>query len=178
MSTRQAAFFKTGFMLFCVIFIACKGSGVSENEKATHLTDELEGTWRFIFLSGTSAKGDVFYPYGENLFGRLMYDAIGNMSVLLMHPDRPKFASDDMMKGTSEEIKAAFEGFDAYCGTYEVDAEKGAVTHHIQGSKFPNWLGTDQVRFFKISGDTLRLTAPPIMAGGVQWELKAVLVRF
>ena len=140
-------------------------------------TNQLVGTWKFISLGGKSSKGDVFHPYGQNLFGRLMYDAKGNMSALLMNPDRPRFASGDMKKGTPEEIKAAFEGFDAYCGTYTVDREKRTVTHHVLGSKFPNWVGTDQLRFFKISGDTLRITAPPILAGGVQWDFEAVLVK-
>jgi hypothetical protein len=106
-----------------------------------------------------------------------MYDAKGNISALLMNPDHPLFVSGDMKKGTPEEIKAAYEGFDAYCGTYTIDMEKGTVTHHVFGSKFPNWVGTDQVRFFKISGDTLRITAPPILAGSVQWYLEAVLVK-
>ena len=106
-----------------------------------------------------------------------MYDVKGNMSVLLMNPDRPKFASGDILKGTPDEIKAAFEGFDAYCGTYSIDKEKGTVTHHLLGSRFPNWIDTDQVRFFKISGDTLRISAPPILAGGVQWDFEAILVK-
>lgn len=163
------------FLLLIAVISACNGSRSPEEEKPTMQNKMLVGTWRFISLVGRSSKGEVYYPYGENLFGRLMYDAKGHMSVLLMRPDRPKFASGDMMKGTPDEIKAAFEGFDAYCGTYEVDAEKGTVTHHVQGSKFPNWVGTDQVRFFEVSGDQLRITAPPILAGDVRWEFEAVL---
>jgi len=99
------------------------------------------------------------------------------MSALLMNPDRPKFSSGDTMKGTANEVRAAFERFDAYCGTYTIDTEKTTVTHHVLSSKFPNWVGTDQIRFFKVSNDTLRITAPPILAGGVQWEIEAVLIR-
>jgi hypothetical protein len=150
---------------------------IAEDEKGPSPTNQLEGTWKFISLVGKSSKGEVYHPYGENLFGLLMYDAKGYMSVLLMNPNRPKFVSGDMMKGTPDEIRAAFVGFDAYCGTYIIDAEKSKVTHNLQGSKFPNWVGTEQVRFFKISGDTMRLTAPPILAGGVHWNFEAVLAR-
>lgn len=153
------------------------GSRIIDGKKTPIQSIQLVGTWQFISLVGKSSEGEVYHPYGKNLFGMLMYDSKGYMSMLLMNPDRPKFASGDMMKGTLEEIKAAFEGFDAYCGTYIIDAEKSQVTHNLQGSKFPNWVGTAQVRFFEISGDTLRITAPPILAGGVQWSFEAVLVR-
>ena len=177
---------KTALLIFLMIIftvgsvqtVTIDGSRNTGNEKTINPSNQLLGTWKFISLVGKSSEGSVYHPYGENLFGMLMYDSRGYMSVLLMEPDRPKFASGDMKKGTPEEIKSAFEGFDAYCGTYIIDEEKSRVTHNIRGSKFPNWVGTSQVRFFKISGDKLRLTAPPILVGGVQWNFEAVLVRF
>lgn len=38
-----------------------------------------------------------------------------------------------------EEVRAAFMGFDTYCGTYKIDTVKGTVTHQIEGARFPNW---------------------------------------
>jgi len=64
------------------------------------------------------------------------------------------------------EIKSAFEGFVGYYGAYEVDEEQGTVTHHLEGSSFPNWVGTDQRRFFEFSGSRLTLSTPPIAFGG------------
>ncbi|KPK73241.1 hypothetical protein AMJ87_02320 [candidate division WOR_3 bacterium SM23_60] len=121
-----------------------------------------------------TSKGETIYPYGENLFGMLIYTPSGHMSVLLMHPDRKKFTSDDPLAGASEEIKEAYEGFDAYCGTYTFDKEKGAVTHHIEGSKFPNWVGSDQVRYFEFSDDRLLLKAT-LRIKGEDWHFEAVL---
>ena len=136
----------------------------------------LEGTWKFVSLEAVSSNGEVFYPYGENPFGRLTYSSDGRMFVLLMDPDRPSFTSNDPLSGTPEEVRAAFEGFDAYCGTYDIDGHQGIVTHHIEGGKFPNWVGTDQVRYFELSGNQLTLTALPIVLDGVEWTLKAVLI--
>jgi hypothetical protein len=119
----------------------------------------------------------VNYPYGRNPFGILIYDPDGNVFVLLMRRDRPKFASDDTWGGTPEEIKAAFEGFNAYCGTYEVNEDKGTVTHHLEGSMFPNWVGTDQVRFLKRSGDQLTLSTPPMPVSGKQSTVQLVWAR-
>jgi hypothetical protein len=98
---------------------------------------------------------------GRNVSGVLMYDANGNMSVQIMRRDRPIFASGDQLKGTTEEIRSAFEGFVAYFGTYEINEEEGTVTHHVEGSSFPNWVGTDKKRFFELYGNRLTLSTPP-----------------
>ena len=166
-------------ILTCIIFIILMNYCDSDpkNEKCSSQKDQLIGTWKFISLIAKSDKGDVIYPYGENIFGRLMYDSQGNMSALLMHPERPNFVSGDPMNGTPEEIKTAFEKFDAYCGTYTIGEENSIITHHVQGSKFPNLIGTDQIRYFKISNDTLRIKAPPILAYGIEWDMEAVLVK-
>ena len=137
----------------------------------------LAGTWKYISLSGRSTKGDFIFPYGKHMFGMLMYDPEGNMSTLLMDPNRPRFSLGDMMNGTPDELETAFEGFDAYCGTYTLDEQNSTITHHVKGAKFPNWVGTDQIRFYEISDDTLRISAPPILAHGTEWIFEAVLVR-
>ena len=149
-----------------------KGKTIS-NEQVKNL---FIGTWKFISLIGKNSEGDIFYPYGEDLYGRLFYDSNGNMSVFLMRPNRPKFAAGDIYIGTPDEIKYAFENFDAYCGTYKIDKEKGTVTHYIEGSRFPNWEGTDQIRYYEFSNDTLSLSAK-IKMQDADWELKAVLVK-
>ena len=137
---------------------------------------ELIGTWKFVSLTATKPSGEVIYPYGENLFGMLVYTANGYMSVLLMDPERLRFASDDALGGTAEEVIEAYRKFDAYCGTYTVDADKGIVVHHLQGSKFPNWVGSDQVRHFRVSENTLTITAD-IPVKGENWYVEAVLER-
>jgi hypothetical protein len=40
------------------------------------------------------------------------------------------------------------------------DAEKRVIVHHVAGSSFPHWLGTDQVRHdgFSDDGNTLTLS--------------------
>ena len=121
-------------------------------------------------------SGKTIYPYGEKLFGILIYTPDGYMSALLMDPDRDKFASDDPLAGTSEEIKQAYKKFDAYCGTYTVDEKKGSITHHVQGAKFPNWIGTDQVRYFELIDGKLQGGAT-LKIEGEDWHLTAVLER-
>jgi hypothetical protein len=49
-------------------------------------------------------------------------------------------------------------GYDAYFGTFTVDEAAGTVTHHVQGSLFPEDLGKDFVRRFRVDGDTFELS--------------------
>ena len=99
-----------------------------------------------------------------------------DMSAQLMNAKRPKFAENDWLKGTPEEVKAAYEGIRCYFGTYEVDERKKIVTHHVQGHSFPNGMGTDNIRFYEFSGNSLILTTVPIkmdgkkVVGKLVWE--------
>ena len=139
--------------------------------------EQLVGTWRLLSCEGRSESGEVIYPYGEETVGMLMYDAAGNMSVMLMRRGRPHFASGDLAGGTPQELKAAFEGFDAYCGRYTLDGATGTVTHHVLASKFPNWVGTEQDRYASVSGDTLDLSSPPLTVRGEAWIISLVWQR-
>ena len=127
------------------------------------------GTWKLISAIAQRPDEDSIHFFGENPYGRLMYDNNGNMSVFIMRTGRSKFASDDRMGGSTEEIKEAFEGTTIYCGTYEINEEKGTVTHYVDGDVFPNWEGTEQLRYFKLSGKQLSLNTPPIIAWGKEW---------
>ena len=99
------------------------------------------------------------------------------MAAVLMRSGRPKFASGDPLGGTPEEIKQAFEGFDAYAGTYEIDGASGTVTHHAEVARFPNWEGTPQVRYARLVDGSLHLGTPPILALGQEWVVSLVWRR-
>ncbi len=96
------------------------------------------------------------------------------MSAQLMNPDRPRFASGDRLRGSDAEVRAATDGYIAYYGTYTVDMSAAVVTHHVQGALFPNSISGDEVRHFRLDGDRLTITTPPMQLGGEQ--LTTVLV--
>ena len=141
--------------------------------------DELSvvGRWKLISINAENPDGDVRYPYGEDPFGMLMYDADGYMSVLIMRRGRSKFASGDILGGTPEEIKEAFEKFEAYCGTYEVDEEQSIITHHIEGARFPNFERMEQVRFFEFFANRLIIKSKPIPSLGTEWVVNLMWER-
>jgi lipocalin-like protein len=135
------------------------------------------GTWRLVSCEGRRATGEVSRPYGDAPFGLLMYGADGYMAGFVMRPGRPPFASGDRFRGSAEEMRAAHEGFQAYCGTYEVDRDRARIVHHVAADFFPNYVGTDLERHFALENGILVLETPPVVRGGQTWTLCLVWTR-
>ena len=121
---------------------------------------DLVGTYRLISCKIEWSDGKVSLPYGEAPEGLLVYTRSGHMSGHLMRRGVPAFKGG-ARAGSPEEIDAAFRGYLGYFGTYTVDQDAGAVTHHVAGSWYPNWIGTDQIRYIRWdSGDLVLATGP------------------
>ena len=136
--------------------------------------DKFAGAWRLLECYGKWSDGGVSYPYGKEPQGQLIYDGHGRFSGQISNNDRPAFQSGNLLKGTTEEIKTAFEGYIAYYGTYEVDEADNQVTHHVENSWFPNWIGDDQTRNYEFEGERLRLNTQPIK--GTKADLTVTLL--
>jgi hypothetical protein len=131
--------------------------------------DAFVGFWKLAASEFRWSDGEVADLYGSDAAGMIIYGARGQMSVQIMRPNRPAFASGDSRRGTPDEIKAAFEDYLAYFGTYTVDEAERTVTHHMRGSLFPNWVGHDLKRYYEFSGDRLTLCTPPMATAGRQF---------
>ena len=139
--------------------------------------DQLAGTWTLVSCEGEWSDGRVTHPYGPDPAGLLVYTGDGHFSGQIQGQDRPLFESGNLLRGKAEEIKAAFEGYVAYYGTYEVDESAGKLTHHVQGSLFPNWIGDDQTRLFSFADGKLILTTLPFVGKRAQITLTLVWER-
>lgn len=129
------------------------------------------GTWRLISWEMRRADGTVRYPFGKDAAGLLVYDPGGFMSGQMMRRHRPRLsaprtAAAGVLEAGPDEIKAAFTGYVAYCGTFDVDAAAGIVTHHVECALLPDWVGIDQVRQFELDGDRITLRTPPVEVAG------------
>ena len=121
------------------------------------------GTWKLVSCNAYRRNGQVVPIYGEQPDGRLFYDAAGNMSVHLMRSNRPNFKDMLKFRATPEEMRAAYQGYEAYFSTYEVDWERNVIDHLVRGGLFPNWTGTVQSRFFRFEGpNRLILSTEPL----------------
>jgi len=125
----------------------------------------LTGAWKLLVFEFRS-EGQVVFPLGTNFLGLCLYDSTGYMAMQIMRGDRPRFAANDQLAGTPDEVAAALTGCISYFGTYVVDETHGVVVHHVSQSLFPNWIGTDLVRFYRISGDRLIVSAPTVQVRG------------
>ena len=128
------------------------------------MSGSVVGTWRLKLWETRDPDGRVGYPLGPDALGYLIYTPGGHMSAAMMRTGRPAFAGDDLLGGTPEEQAAAAAGYVAYCGRYEV--RDGTAVHHVELSRFPNWVGSEQVRFAEVAGDELTITTRPLRIGG------------
>jgi hypothetical protein len=95
-----------------------------------------------------------------------MYTANGYMSAQIMRSDRPQFHTGDLAAGDNEELAAAASGYLAYTGPYTVSNDN-VISHHVQVSLLPNWIGGTQYRAAKIGNERLELgpTVPTLIDG-------------
>ena len=134
----------------------------------------IAGTWRLANYEAHGNDGSVSYPLGRYAVGYLIYTDDGFMSVAMMAAGRKSYARENLLGGTDEERLAAADGFFSYCGRYELEGD--SVLHHIDVAFFPNRVGTSQRRYFRLEGDCLLLTTPPMLIssqekiGHILWE--------
>jgi hypothetical protein len=143
---------------------------MNSNMTQTPSVPDFVGTWSLVSYEARDSQGQIQHPLGEHVSGQLVYDSAGNMSAHVMRNDRTLFAAHDALRGTDAEVRAAFEGYTSYFGTYTIDAKKQTVTHHVRGASYPNWVASDQLRYYKLDGPCLSLSAPPLVVGGETFE--------
>lgn len=128
-----------------------------------NLNNPFVGTWKLNSCNAHRRNGQIQPIYGPNPEGRLFYDAAGNMSVHIMSAGRPAFKDAQKFRASDQEMRLAYQGYEAYFSTYEVDWEQCMVNHHVLGGLFPNWTGTIQSRFYHFDGpDRLILSTEPV----------------
>lgn len=137
--------------------------------------ERIVGTWKVV-SSAVTLKDGSKRPHpvlGPNGMAFLMYAADGYMCAELMNSDRP--AWKDKNHPTDEEKLSAFDGFFAYCGRYEIDADKNHLVHLPEVSMTQDYIGTRQVRPYRFDGNRLVLEDkvdgdPEVTAWQIVWE--------
>lgn len=127
----------------------------------------VEGIWALDFAEVQHPDGTRTHDYGNAPKGVMQVDHQGRYAIFIFDGTRPKFVANNKGQGTPDEIRAAMMGTSSHYGTVEVDPAKGTLTFHIEGSTFPNWEGTAQVRSYLLSGDRLSYKVPPRPNGDV-----------
>jgi hypothetical protein len=124
------------------------------------------GMWKLVSFETQDDNGTLTYPMGKDVGGLLMIDARGYFSVHVMDMKRPSFKIADPRGGTPGEIKTAFENYIGYYGTFDLDETKGAIIFHVKGAWLPNWIGSDQIRYYTLNGNGLTINTAPTLFDG------------
>jgi hypothetical protein len=141
---RLAAF--TGIALFLSPIIALAGE------------NPVLGTWKLKSLvREVAATGEKINQFGEHPNGYLSYSPDGRMYAIGTWANRLKPRS--VNPEDDEERSKLHQTMFAYAGTYTLEGAK--VIHHVDISWNEAWTGTDQVRFYKLDGNTLTITTAP-----------------
>jgi hypothetical protein len=136
-----------------ILILLCLASA-SATPKPDNPAKQIIGTWRLV-----SFEGGPPGLYDDHPKGIIMYEPSGWMAAqLARHRDQPSAQNGSYTQAlrvgrTVEEKAAAFDSYVAYYGTYEVDAKKGTVTHHMEDGLIPNLRGANNVRYFEFQGN-------------------------
>jgi hypothetical protein len=130
----------------------------------THLSaeqtyEQLLGAWKLVSWEEIGGDGAIDFPLGSGAVGLLIYDRSGHVSAQLARSPQTNFESEDWRQASSAEMTAAWPSYFGYFGTFSIDAEERTVTHHIEAAWFPNLVGSDQIRHFRIEPPGLVLDA-------------------
>ena len=119
-------------------------------------SNPLLGTWRLkSFVREVAGTGERYNQLGDHPDGYLSYSSDGRMLVFFVSGDQPR----PLNEPSDEERIKLHKSMLAYGGTYSVS--RGKVVHHIDIQWDGRRIGTDQVRFYTIEGDTLLIKTEP-----------------
>jgi hypothetical protein len=112
----------------------------------------LVGTWRLVaFEREDQAGGERAYPMGRSPTGYIIFLPEGRMAVVITGEGRKAPASDQDRAGLLNSLVA-------YTGRYRVEGDKWITAVDVSAN--PAWVGTEQPRSFRVTGDRLQEITP------------------
>lgn len=148
MLTNVRSLWALGLPLFLVAVVVTSRPAASQS---------IVGTWTLISET-VERGGQTIEPLGPNPLGTMMLDASDHFMLMISRPGLPKIAANRRDGGTPEENREVLAGILAFFGTYMVSQSDGLLTVHVEASTFPNWIGSDQKRYFTLAGDEMTWT--------------------
>jgi hypothetical protein len=132
-------------ILAAMALLLCGASQVS--------ADTIQGRWRLLSAEDVRADGTVArYPWGRHPVGAIVVES-GFCYVQIMSGDVPAFPAG---RPINEQMTAALlSTYIAYSGACTVNDTEGSVTLKVESAWRPDYVGTDQKRFFKFDNGKL-----------------------
>jgi hypothetical protein len=117
----------------------------------------LLGTWKMVsWTREVVATGETSDAMGADPIGYIAYHEDGRMMTLVIRRDRAPLSGKSP---TDEEKIRLYDTMLAYSATYTLEDDK--VVHHVDAAWNPAWIGTDLIRPYTLSGNTLVISGAP-----------------
>ena len=115
--------------------------------------DTIQGRWRLLIAEDIRADGSVArYPWGQKPVGAIIVES-GYCYVQIMSSDVPSFTNG---KPIGEQMTAALlSTYIAYSGACTINETEGSLSLKVDSAWRPDYVGTDQKRFFKFDNGKL-----------------------
>ena len=115
--------------------------------------EKIDGRWKLRAAEDVRVDGTVArYPWGQHPVGSIVVEG-GSCYLQIMSSDTPAFTS----AGTpGEQMKATLlSSYIAYSGPCTINEAEGSVTLKVEAAWRPDYVGTEQKRFFRFENGTL-----------------------
>lgn len=145
---------------------------------ATASAETIVGRWRLLAAEDLRDDGTVArLPWGPRPIGSIVVEG-GFCYVQIMSGDVPTFAAGATPVG--DQMRATLlSSYIAYSGPCVVDEAKGSVTLKVEAAWRPDYVGTEQVRYFRFENGRL-IFGPAqgsIRSGDERWTRRLTLER-
>jgi hypothetical protein len=145
---------------------------------ASGSAETLQGRWTLIAAEDLRADGTVArHPWGTHPVGSIVVDH-GWCYLQIMSSDVPSFTADRPPVG--DQMKATLvSSYIAYTGPCTVSDAEGSVTLKVEAAWRPDYVGTEQKRFFRFENGKLLFGPAPnsIRSGGELLTRRLTLER-
>jgi len=127
---------------------------------AAATADSLEGRWRLLAAEDIRSDGTVArYPWGRHPVGSIVVQH-GSCYLQIASSDVPAFDATDTP--VVEQMRAALlRTYIAYSGPCTVNDADSSVSIQVQAAWRPDYVGTDQKRFFRFEDGKLLFGPAP-----------------
>jgi glyoxylase-like metal-dependent hydrolase (beta-lactamase superfamily II) len=116
--------------------------------------ESIQGRWKLVAAEDLRADGTTArYPWGQHPIGSIVV-AGGACYLQIMSGDTPSFSS--ATPPPAEQMKAALlSSYIAYSGPCTIDEAAGKVVLKVDAAWRPDYVGSEQVRFFRFENGRL-----------------------
>jgi len=140
--------------------------------------ESIQGRWKLVAAEDIRADGTAArYPWGRHPVGSIVVDGTA-CYLQIMSTDTPSFSAPT--PSAVEQMRATLlSSYIAYSGPCTIDEATGKMTLRVDAAWRPDYVGTEQIRFFRFENGRLLFGPAPnsIRSGDERLSRRLTLER-